>query len=298
MVFSLFLASSVQMPLYASPITVQNPKESRDAIVETARSYQGKPYVYGGTGETGFDCSGLVYRVFLQALGQPLPRTAAALYRWAEAIVPIDVQKGDLVFFNTTGTISHVGIYIGDGRFIHSASEGPDTGVIISSLDEPYWKARLVGFGRVLSPAEYWGVYLSSAASILMGPTSNPTFLYGLQGTVILSTDVTLGLFTLRPGLGLHGLWNWYNGSIECPLIVSLEFPSRIMIFAGWPAIAGISWKPFRLSITKGPLRGGTLSVIGEASLRSASESYPDADTAHAVILGNLSLGLQYTLGF
>ena len=276
------------MPVFPSPVAVLKPAETREAIVETALTYEGIPYVYGGINISGFDCSGFVYRVYLQVLGQAIPRTSLDMYRWVEPVSLLQIQKGDLIFFSTTGNITHVGIYIGDGRFIHSASEGPKTGVIISSLDEPYWKRTFTAAGRVIQATEFLGIYIGSSTLGLLGPSTNQTILYGLEQVFSVSMDIPLGSLQLRPGIELHGLWNYYSGSVTCPVTLSLGFTPKFTIFAGWPAIVGLEWEPLSLHIKQGPLMGGTLSIIGEAALQ-ISES-----TAK----GFLSAGLKYTLGF
>jgi probable lipoprotein NlpC len=128
-------------------------REARLKLIAAAETYKGTPYRYGGVDRGGLDCSGLVYLSFRDALSVSVPRTTTGLYAWVEKI-PSDgpIQPGDLLFFKTTNTglISHVGIYTGDGRFIHAASEGPVTGVMYSTLNENYWHRTYVGAGRVL----------------------------------------------------------------------------------------------------------------------------------------------------
>jgi probable lipoprotein NlpC len=136
------------------------PKKARSCIVERALSYKGAPYRYGGIDEKGFDCSGLVYRVFLQSLGASLPRTAREQRSSVEPIDASKMQPGDLLFFAKAGSVSHVGIYEGGGRFIHSASEGPAKGVIESSLEEGGWARSFVAAGRVVPPARFLGLTL------------------------------------------------------------------------------------------------------------------------------------------
>nr|WP_232337131.1 C40 family peptidase [Lysinibacillus timonensis] len=113
----------------------------------TAKEYLDAPYSYGGTTESGFDCSGYVYKVFSD-LDIELPRTSHELYNMGQAVKKDDLLPGDLVFFNTSGYgVSHVGIYYGDGKFIHSQSY---KGVSISYLDDKwYWGDRYVGAKRV-----------------------------------------------------------------------------------------------------------------------------------------------------
>ncbi|TDQ36131.1 C40 family peptidase [Aureibacillus halotolerans] len=118
-------------------------------IVSTAKNYIGTPYAYGGTSASGFDCSGYVLTV-LGAHNVDLPRTTGGQFASGTAVSKADLQSGDLVFFNTSGRgVSHSGIYIGNGQFIHSASSN---GVSISDLNDPYyWGSRYIGARRVLN---------------------------------------------------------------------------------------------------------------------------------------------------
>ena len=130
-------------------------REARFRVIVDASKYERVPYRFGGTDRHGFDCSGFVFRSFSDALGVSVPRNAEGLYTWVQKIGPEEAIPGDLVFFRTTnrGNISHVGIYLGDGQFIHAASDGPRTGVIYSSLTESYWARTFAGKGRVLPVA-------------------------------------------------------------------------------------------------------------------------------------------------
>ncbi|HVT57146.1 MAG TPA: C40 family peptidase [Thermoanaerobaculia bacterium] len=123
------------------------------ALVEQAMSFLGTPYRHGGASRHGVDCSGLIGMVFGQQ-GVGLPRTAAQQFAEGVAVAPEKLLPGDLVFFRETYKrgISHVGIYIGDGRFLHAA--GRRFGVIVSALDKPYYKRRYAGARRVSQPAE------------------------------------------------------------------------------------------------------------------------------------------------
>lgn len=119
-----------------------------DEIALRAISLVGKPYRYGGADLHGFDCSGMVYFVH-QALGIDVPRTAADQQRAAISVDRAALQPGDLLFFKTTRTrrISHVGVYVGENRFVHA----PQTGRLIElrNLDDQYYGPRLVGAGRL-----------------------------------------------------------------------------------------------------------------------------------------------------
>ncbi len=107
----------------------------------------------GNTPESGLDCSGLVRYVFKQAWGAELPRTAEELSRVGRNIPAQELQPGDLVFYNTLRRgFSHVGIYLGDNKFIHSPSAGGQ--VRIESMDISYWRTRFSGARRISDPAQ------------------------------------------------------------------------------------------------------------------------------------------------
>ena len=116
-------------------------------IVAAATNYIGVPYVFGGTSPYGFDCSGYVQYVFAKS-GISLPRTADVQYEVGTPISTTDLVSGDLVFFSTyTYGASHVGIYVGDGQFIHASSS---RGVTIDSLGSSYWSSHYIGARRIL----------------------------------------------------------------------------------------------------------------------------------------------------
>lgn len=101
--------------------------------------YEGTPYRYGGTDAGGFDCSGFIMTAYREALGRRLPRTTEALLSQGSEVPREAVRPGDLVFFRIGGKEGHAGIYMGNQRFIHSASS---TGVTLSSLRNDYWRSR------------------------------------------------------------------------------------------------------------------------------------------------------------
>ena len=119
------------------------------AIIKEAEKYLGYPYVWGGsTPATSFDCSGFVQYVY-RHFGFNITRTATSqYYNDGEHVSRSELMPGDLVFFGSGGEITHVGIYIGGGRFIHAAN--PRKGVIISSLSESYYNARYFGANRII----------------------------------------------------------------------------------------------------------------------------------------------------
>lgn len=121
----------------------------RDKIVETARSMIGVPYEYGGESpDQGFDCSGLVQYAYRRA-GYKLPRTTGQQYRHVQPIPSRFLRPGDLVFFSNKYDrfVSHVGIYVGNYRFIHAPSSGKT--VSVASLRDPYWRRHFASAGRL-----------------------------------------------------------------------------------------------------------------------------------------------------
>jgi cell wall-associated NlpC family hydrolase len=118
-------------------------------VVQLASSLKGSPYRYGGTTPAGFDCSGFVQYVFRQAAGISLPRTSQKQYAVARRVPRGGEEPSDLLFFDVDGRgISHVGIYLGQGRFVHAPSTGGE--VKISNGNDAYWRSRFRGVGRVL----------------------------------------------------------------------------------------------------------------------------------------------------
>jgi hypothetical protein len=119
------------------------PATRRREIIATAEKYLGVPYVWGGTTADGFDCSGLVQTVFAEN-GISLPRGSGDQYRKGRKVRKGEMRPGDLVFFHTyTSGPSHVGIYVGDGKFIHA--ESSPRGVTVTPLSQPYWNERFLG---------------------------------------------------------------------------------------------------------------------------------------------------------
>jgi len=125
--------------------------ESLNDLAFYALSLTGTPYRYGGNSpETGFDCSGFVRHVFHSTLGIELPRSSSEINKLGEKITTNELRPGDLVFYNTLRrAFSHVGIYLGDGRFVHSPSSGG--GIRVEDMSQSYWQKRFNGARRIIS---------------------------------------------------------------------------------------------------------------------------------------------------
>ncbi|WP_312567775.1 C40 family peptidase [Comamonas sp.] len=119
------------------------------SLINTAMGMIGIPYRFGGTSaETGFDCSGFVRAIYQDTVGHLLPRRADEQAKATQKIDKKELKPGDLVFFNTMRrTFSHVGIYVGNGQFIHSPSKGKT--VRVESMNTSYWAKRFNGARRV-----------------------------------------------------------------------------------------------------------------------------------------------------
>lgn len=118
-------------------------------VLQRALALLGTPYRWGGTSpDNGFDCSGLVSYVFRNALGIELPRVSREMAQTGDLISDrAKLNEGDLVFFGRSGRVDHVGIYLGEGRFVHAPSTGKD--VMVSSLETGYWSGKFMQARRV-----------------------------------------------------------------------------------------------------------------------------------------------------
>ena len=133
-------------------IVLEKPKDIRNNIIDFAKTFQGTRYKFGGTTKAGMDCSGLVFTAF-QTQNITLPRISREMATKGILISFKDIEEGDLVFFRTSrkNTITHVGLVVeskrGEVKFIHSTTQA---GVIISSLEEDYWKKAFVEVRRII----------------------------------------------------------------------------------------------------------------------------------------------------
>jgi len=132
-------------PMAFQPAAV-SPAATHPAVAVAERMI-GIPYRFGGDSpQRGFDCSGLVYYSFRQA-GMNAPRTTETLYKTAFGVTPKALRQGDLLFFRIEGKVSHVGLYVGGNTFVHAPSSGKT--VSYASLENPYWRERLIKAGRL-----------------------------------------------------------------------------------------------------------------------------------------------------
>lgn len=125
-----------------------NPSNSNEHRMQSEiDSWMGTPYVYGGISKSGVDCSGFTQAVY-RSIGIEIPRRASSQSVAAETVSRSNLKYGDLVFFNTSGSgISHCGIYLGNGQFVHASSS---RGVVRDILSHPYYSSRFVTGGRFL----------------------------------------------------------------------------------------------------------------------------------------------------
>ena len=152
----------------------QNVTHKASELVVNAMGFLGVPYKWGGTdADSGFDCSGFVASVYQQSIGLLLPRKAEQQAAATEKIDQADLQPGDLVFFNTMRrAFSHVGIYVGNGKFIHAPRAGAE--VRVESMGGSYWQRRFDGARRVSAtvPASTEPVQEKPAAYFFGDPTA------------------------------------------------------------------------------------------------------------------------------
>lgn len=232
----------------------------RNAIVEECKKYIGTPYLYGGLTKDGIDCSGFVFTTVRDSAGIQLPRTVKALYSFVQMIPDSKKQKGDLVFFRTVeSTISHVGIYIGKDQFMHSVSDGPNTGVIVSSLKENYWKTRYAGVGTFF-PVEYEETNTFIASNDTNTSSSSTTtsnnkkkistfsvdsslflnwnflttdqFLFNVRG-VTFQVHGVYNKWILHPGFGIDFKYEPKMNIFQIPMYLSLSPKDFFRIYSG-----------------------------------------------------------------
>jgi cell wall-associated NlpC family hydrolase len=129
----------------SQPVPVSPRRSSAEQAAIVAVRQVGVPYRYGGSTTDGFDCSGLVQFAYARA-GKSIPRTTADQWRRLSPVAGNDLRVGDLLFFRIDGRISHVGLYLGRGRFVHAPSSGRE--VTIAELNSDFYRSAFVRGGR------------------------------------------------------------------------------------------------------------------------------------------------------
>ena len=293
---------------------------NRGLFIQSARKYLGVPYVRGGTTPEGMDCSGLIFRATLDAFGEEVPRTVSALSARCDRITDHAREPGDLLFFNTTGRISHVGIYLGGGTFIHAASDGPRTGVIVSDLSEDYWRRNYRYAGRILlaedvkvpeqgkdrapavNPFPFGGEIgfrLNYTGGILwdLGQGEGP-----LRGASANAEAVWMKGLSVWPGLGTGLCWDTRSDSVSIPLTASLSTAQGFRFFIGtqlhltaaddlnrkpqFPGLIGLSWNSKPVTVAGQKMR----------FYQSAEYSWFNDETFHSGLRFNTGLTFSFDI--
>jgi lipoprotein Spr len=141
-------ASALQLK-YSVLLNTEVEQLQNDLLLEHVDEWYGTRYRMGGTSKSGIDCSAFVQAVYLSAFAVSLPRTAREQYKTSRIVSSTEIKEGDLVFFNTRGGVSHVGIYLQNNKFIHASTS---QGVTVSDLFDPYYLRRFIGAGRIEKP--------------------------------------------------------------------------------------------------------------------------------------------------
>jgi len=137
-------ASSLQLK-YSELLNTEVEQVKNISLYQNIDDWYGVPYKLGGTSKKGIDCSAFVQTIFISAFGVTLPRTAKDQYNSTRRVSQTELREGDLLFFNTRGGVSHVGIYLQNNKFVHASVSG----VTISDMFEPYYLRHFVAAGRI-----------------------------------------------------------------------------------------------------------------------------------------------------
>lgn len=143
--FSIEQASTLQFK-YALLLDTEVEQLSNIDLLKLLDEWMGTRYRYGGESKKGIDCSALMQTLYSSLYNITIPRTAREQYQFSKKISRTEIREGDLIFFNTTGGVSHVGMYLQNNKFLHASSGG---GVMISDMYEDYWMRKYIGAGRI-----------------------------------------------------------------------------------------------------------------------------------------------------
>lgn len=143
-------ASSLQLK-YAVLLNTEVENIRDFEMFEFIDNWYGTRYRLGGNSKSGIDCSAFTQLFFLTVYGINLPRTAREQYNLSARVNRSHLQQGDLIFFNTRGGVSHVGVFLQNNKFVHASTSG---GVTISDFYDPYWHKKFVGVGRMIPTSQ------------------------------------------------------------------------------------------------------------------------------------------------
>ena len=238
----LFVLIFLSVACFSNSKNLEESKRKRETLVNYAKEFIGVPYVYGGLDKTGIDCSGLIYTVSRESIQLQLPRTVAALYGFVKIIPDNQREAGDILFFKTVGDrVSHAGIYVGNNQFIHAASDGPNTGVILSSLSETYWKEHYYAVGQILPSTLVAGQEQKVEDKITLSESNKTLDFSGEDFVSHLKLDVS-GFFNwnffnmnqmlLNPrGFSLQGNVSYTKGQLWPGVGIELKYDSKLKTF-------------------------------------------------------------------
>lgn len=260
---------------FSKEYSEETAKNLRNAICAKVKTFIGCPYRSGAIGPDSFDCSGLVFTVYNEAANIQLPRSVKAIYAAATIVPRNELEEGDLVFFKTTGdgSISHTGIYIGRNQFIHAASDGSNTGVIVSSLNEKYYKNCYAAVGKIITSKKKQNSQQSTkvnqnttrnlsqeklSSSLSESPSSSSVSNYQFASNIAIDSffycDWNLWLYTnfqpnfrgisylafarylpwkIQPALGTGFKWNQGIQVFQIPLLVNVKFNDFFSCYIG-----------------------------------------------------------------
>lgn len=237
---------------------------AREKFISEAKQLVGSPYVYGAVGPENFDCSGLIYYTARKSVGIQLPRTAKAMYNYCRIVPESKREIGDLLFFrpSSSSEINHVGIYIGNGQFISAISDGPNSGVIISSLNQDYWKPRYYATGQFLKSGKAYSqeptenalnnssskseknenkpknleiaknIVLDSSIFVDWSIFAPNEFMLRFRG-IDLQSNMKFASLPLQPGIGLAFRFNTSQNLFQIPLLFSASLNDYFRVYAG-----------------------------------------------------------------